>query len=75
MDTHSRIQEVANNLEIENSRKKSHAKISEFTVLHERVFVMYSNFLEFTQSLNRIERDDTQNFEDHIFIFSLNCIC
>ena len=33
MDTHSRIQELANNSEIENSRNKSHAKISEFTVL------------------------------------------
>ena len=32
MDTHSRIQELANNSEIENSRNKSHAKISEFTV-------------------------------------------
>ena len=32
METHSRIQELANNSEIENSRNKSHAKISEFTV-------------------------------------------
>ena len=32
MDTHSRIQELGNNSEIENSRNKSHAKISEFTV-------------------------------------------
>ena len=32
MDTHSRILELANNSEIENSRSKSHAKISEFTV-------------------------------------------
>ena len=32
MDTHSRIQELANNSEIEKSRNKSHAKISEFTV-------------------------------------------
>ena len=29
MDTHSGIQELANNSEIENSRNKSHAKISE----------------------------------------------
>ena len=33
IDIHSRIQELNNNLEIENSRNKSHAKISEFTVL------------------------------------------
>ena len=32
MDTHSRIQELANNSEIENSRNKSHAKISKFIV-------------------------------------------
>ena len=32
MDTHSQIQEFANNSEIENSRNKSHMKISEFTV-------------------------------------------
>ena len=32
MDTHSRIQELANNSEIEKSRNKSHAKVSEFTV-------------------------------------------
>ena len=32
MDTHSRIQEFANNSEIEKSQNKSHAKISEFTV-------------------------------------------
>ena len=32
MDTHSRIQELANNSQIENSRNKTHAKISEFTV-------------------------------------------
>ena len=32
MDTHSRIQELANNSEKENSRNKSHAKISKFTV-------------------------------------------
>ena len=33
MDTHSRIQDLANNnSEMENSRNKSHAKISEFTV-------------------------------------------
>ena len=32
MVTHTRIQELANNSEIENSRNKSHAKISEFTV-------------------------------------------
>ena len=32
MDTQSRIQELANNLEIESSRNKSHAKISKFTV-------------------------------------------
>ena len=32
MDNHSRIQEFANNSEIEKSRNKSHAKISEFTV-------------------------------------------
>ena len=32
MVTHSRIQELANNSEIENSQNKSHAKISEFTV-------------------------------------------
>ena len=35
MDTHSRIQELANNSEIENLRNKSHAKISEFTVKKE----------------------------------------
>ena len=34
MDTYSRIQELADNLEIENSRNKSLAKISEFTVSH-----------------------------------------
>ena len=33
MDTHSRIQELANNSEKENSQNKSHTKISEFTVL------------------------------------------
>ena len=32
MDTHSRIQEVTNNSDIENLRNKGHAKISEFTV-------------------------------------------
>ena len=33
MGTHSRIQELANNWQIENSRNKSHAKISEFIVV------------------------------------------
>ena len=33
MSTRSRIQSLANNWEIENSRNKSHAKISELTVL------------------------------------------
>ena len=37
MDTHSRIQELAKNSEIENSRNKSHAKISEFTVFGQHV--------------------------------------
>ena len=32
MDTNSRIQELANNSEIENSQNESHAKISKFTV-------------------------------------------
>ena len=32
MDTHWRIQELANNSEIENSQNKSHVKFSEFTV-------------------------------------------
>ena len=32
MDTHSRIQELTNNSEIENSRNKSNVNISEFTV-------------------------------------------
>ena len=40
MDTHSRIQELANNSEIEKSRNKSHAKISEFTVLrHAKILI------------------------------------
>ena len=34
MDTHSRILELTNNSEIENSQNKSHAKISEFTVTY-----------------------------------------
>ena len=38
MDTHSRIQELANNSEIENLRNKSHAKISEFTVFINRLY-------------------------------------
>ena len=32
MDAHSRLLELANNSEIENSRNKSHAKIFEYTV-------------------------------------------
>ena len=32
MDTHSQIQECANNLEIEYSQNKRHTKISKFTV-------------------------------------------
>ena len=38
MDTHTRIQEPANNSEIENSRNKSHAKISELTVIFKYVY-------------------------------------
>ena len=47
MVTHTRIQELANNSEIENSRNKSHAKISEFTVGqgHPRVMI-YKKFVE-----------------------------
>ena len=37
MDSHSRIQELTNNSEIENSRNKSHTKISEFTVYQARL--------------------------------------
>ena len=38
MDTHLRIQELTNNSEIEYSRSKSHAKISEFTVFKAHSF-------------------------------------
>ena len=44
MDTHSGIQELANNSEIENLRNKSHAKISEFTVPKDRVQQWFSLF-------------------------------
>ena len=37
MVTHTRIQELTNNSEIENSRNKSHAKISEFTVMKNNI--------------------------------------
>ena len=46
MDTHSRMQELANNSEIENSRNKSHAKISEFKVVDVvHLFMLLSNVL------------------------------
>ena len=41
MDTNSRIQEIANNSEIENSRNKSNVKISEFTVLKTLLHTKY----------------------------------
>ena len=46
MRTHLRIQELANNLEIENSLNKSHAKISGFTVARSFLFACNS-FLHF----------------------------
>ena len=51
MDTHSRILELANNSEIENSRNKSHAKISEFKILTEKVF-FFSFYSESTHSFH-----------------------
>ena len=43
MDTHSRIQELANNAEMENSRNESHAKISEFTVHPQKSVIVRKN--------------------------------
>ena len=42
MDTHSQIQELANNSEIENSRNKSHPKIYQCTVIWLLIFIMKS---------------------------------
>ena len=44
MDTHSRIKELANNLEIENSRNKSDAKISKFTVICHVIFCFIAKY-------------------------------
>ena len=55
MDTNSRIQELANNSEIENSPNKSHAKIYEFTV---HVFQRFSKFskLQYQYSNSQFEK-------------------
>ena len=45
MDTISRIQELANNSEIENSQIKGHAKISEFTVHSKEHFTCHLTLL------------------------------
>ena len=63
MSTRSRIQELANNSEIENSRNKSHAKISEFTVLFSRINILFSFkfciIIVFYSCLNYFEVSET----------------
>ena len=56
MVTHTRIQEFANNSEIENSRNKSHAKISEFTVTCIEVHCLCFN-KHMTQELTLLKID------------------
>ena len=58
MVTHTRIQELANNSEIENSRNKSHAKISEFTVTKLSV-----TSLKIGQSLGHFQRSTVDDLD------------
>ena len=44
MDTHSRIQELANNSEIENSRTKGRTKFFKFTVSFFGQYMYYADF-------------------------------
>ena len=64
MDTHSQRQKLANNSKIENSRNKSHAKISEFKVSQVKSSIVYL-------CLTSVYIKTYLTYKTHIYIY--NC--